>query len=106
MNTHLQHTIMRRVYYVYALRVLTMPGLAQGFVMFCALLALTHFVSLGNVLNNLMYVEVGRLHQFFYNAAVTTEEWTFFLLGILIFSALSFRFKIRSHVETPHFAEV
>ncbi len=106
MNTQLHHRIMRRVYYVYALHVLTMPGLAPGFMMFCALLALTHFVSLGNVLNNLMSVEVGQVHQFFYNAAVTTEEWTFFFIGILIFSAFSFRFKIRSQVDSPRFAKI
>ena len=86
---------MRRIYYAYALHFVGRPGVLQGALMFTALVALTRFVSLGNVLTNLMGVEVGHVGTFFYNAVMTTEAWTLLLLGIFIYSAFSFRFTIR-----------
>jgi hypothetical protein len=90
----LQKRIMRRVYYAYAIRLATLPGVLQGFMMLGALIALTYFVSLGNVLQNMSSVGLSGLGQFAYNAITNTEAWTLLLLGLMIFAALSFRFKI------------
>jgi hypothetical protein len=90
----LQKKIMRRVYYTYALRVATMPGILQGFLMLASLIVLTYFVSLGHVIQNLMQVQVGHVGVFFYNALTNTEAWTLLLLGIIIFLAFSFRITL------------
>jgi len=105
-NTSLKRRIMRRVYYAFALNLIATPGVLRGFFMLAVIIGLTHFVSLGNVLNNLMHVEVGHLGTFFYNAFVTTEMGTLLLLGVFIYSILSFRFKIPHAHETPAFAKV
>ncbi len=103
--TKLQKKIMRRVYYAYAIRLVTLPGVPQGFMMLGALIALTYFVSLGNVIQNMESVGMSGLGQFAYNAVTNTEAWTLLLLGVMIFSAFSFRFKITTQ-DAPQFAKV
>ena len=90
MNT-LRRKIMRGIYYAYILRLVSLPGVLQGFVMLGILIALTHFVSIGNVIQNLSHVEVGRVGQFLYNAVRTTEIWTLLLVGLFVFLSLSLR---------------
>ncbi len=101
----LQKKIMRRVYYAYALRVVTLPGVPQGFLMLASLIALTYFVSIGNVIQNLEMTGMNGLGQFAYNAVTNTEAWTLLILGVLIFLAFSFRFKIKTP-EVGVFAKV
>jgi hypothetical protein len=93
--TKLQKTIMRRVYYAYAIRVATLPGVFQGFVMLSALIALTYFVSIGNVIQNMEIVGFEGLGNFLYNAVRNTEAWTLLIVGVLIFAAFSFRFTLK-----------
>jgi hypothetical protein len=92
----LQKKIMRRVYYAYAIRVATLPGVPQGFLMLASLIGLTYFVSIGNVIQNLMTMQVSGLGRFFYNALSNTEAWTLLILGVFIFSLFSFRFKMKT----------
>lgn len=94
MDQHLQKTIMRRVYYTYALRLLWQPVLFHGFALFALMLLLTSYVSIGNVLQNMMHVEVGYLGTFLYNAVTNTEAWTLLILGLFIFFSLSLRITI------------
>jgi ABC-type dipeptide/oligopeptide/nickel transport system permease component len=102
----LQKKIMRRVYYAYALRLATLPGIPQGFMMLAALIALTYFVSIGNVINNMVNVGFNGIGQFAYNAITNTEAWTLLILGVMIFSALSFRFKLKvSETGEPVFVK-
>jgi hypothetical protein len=96
----LHKQIMRRVYYAYALRLVTLPGIPQGFLTLFALIGLTYFVSLGSVLNNIRQIPVGNLDTFAYNAVTNTDAWTLLFTGLIIFSLLSFRFKMK----TPSFA--
>ncbi len=92
--TALQKKIMRRVYYAYALRLVTLPGVPQGFLTLFALIGLTYFVSIGSVINNLLQVPVGSLDTFAYNAVTNTDAWTLLFIGLITFSLLSFRFRI------------
>lgn len=105
-DTILQKRIMRRIYYAYAIRTITLPGVPQGFFMLGALIALTYFVSLRNVLQNFMNIPVGDVGQFFYNAVTNTEAWTLLFLGVIIFSLFSFRFKIGGVHGAHAFAKV
>ncbi len=101
----LQKKIMRRVYYAYAIRMVTLRGVPQGFLMLGALIALTYFVSIGNVIQNIEKVGVSGLSQFAYSAVTNTEAWTLLILGVFIFGLLSFRFKIKTP-EVELFAKV
>ena len=76
------------------IRTATQPVVVHGFVMLGLVIMLTYFVSLGNVIKNMMNIQVGHLDTFFYNAVSNTEAWTLLLLGALIFSAFSLRFSI------------
>lgn len=91
------HTrVMRRVYYAYALRLVTLPGIPQGFFTLFALIGLTYFVSLGSILNNIRQIPVGNLDTFVYNAVTNTDAWTLLFVGLIIFGVFSFRFKIKT----------
>ncbi len=90
------HTqIMRRVYYAYALRIVTLPGVPQGFLTLFALIGLTYFVSIGSIINNLLQVPVGSLDTFAFNAVTNADAWTLLFTGLIIFSLLSFRFRVK-----------
>jgi hypothetical protein len=96
----LHKRVIRRVYYAYALRVMTLPGVPQGFLTLFALIGLTYFVSIGNVIQNMMTVaSVKGFEQFAYNAITNTEAWTLLIIGFMIFSLFSFRFTFK----TPRF---
>jgi uncharacterized membrane protein len=92
----LQQKIMRRVYYAYALRTITEPAIVHGFLMLAMLIALTYFVSIGNVIENLLNIKVRNLDTFLYSAVTNTEAWTLLILGGFIFSLFSLRFSVSS----------
>ena len=102
MANKLHNHIMRRVYYVYGIRLVTSPGVVYGFAMLAMLILLTRFVSIGNVLYNLRYQQINNLGNFFYNALTHTEVWTLVILGAMIFTALSLRWQLR----TPEYKRV
>ncbi len=102
----LQSKIMRGIYYAYALRLVSLPGVWQGFFMLGVLIALTRFVSLGNVLNNMTNIEMTGMGQFFFNAVRNTEAWTLLLIGVLVFLSLSVRFSLAPKKARYSFARI
>ena len=100
-----QRKIMRGIYYAYALRLATLPGVWQGFLMLGAMIALTNFVSLGNVINNLSQIQMTQIGTFTYNAVRTTEVWTLLLMGLFVFGILSLRITFAPRQETYSFAQ-
>jgi hypothetical protein len=90
----LQRKIMRGIYVAYFLRLVSLPGVLQGFVMLGVLIVLTRFVSLGNVIQNLSNIELSHIGVFFYNAVRTTEVWTLLLIGVFVFLSLSLRITL------------
>lgn len=89
---------MRRVYYAYSIKLATHPVILHGILMIAFLIALTYYVSIRDIINNVMNIEVGHLGTYAYNAVTNTEIWTLFLVGAFIFSLLSLRFKLHSKV--------
>ncbi|MDP2649951.1 MAG: hypothetical protein Q8P16_00085, partial [bacterium] len=64
------------------------------------LFALPYFVSIPNVLANMLNVKVGELAPYIFGVFLNTEIWTLFILGGLILTALSLRLCLRSfHVR-------
>ena len=90
----LQRKIMRGIYYAYVLRLVSLPGVLQGFVMLGVLILLTRFVSIGNVIQNFSGIEMSHVGTFFYNAVRTTEIWTLLLIGTFVFLSLSLRISL------------
>lgn len=105
MNT-LQKRIMRGIYYAYLLRLISLPGVWQGFVMLSAMIALTRFVSIGNVINNLTQIEMSGIGRFAYNAVRTTEIWTLLLIGVFVFCLLSVRMSLSRPARNYSFARI
>ncbi len=102
----LQQKIMRRIYYAYLLRLVLSPGVSHGFFMLAMLIALTYFVSIGNVIQNLLNVPVGHVGTFTYNALTNTDAWTLLILGGIIFSIFSLRFSLGPKRQSLSFAKV
>lgn len=99
----LRRKIMRGIYYAYAIRLVSLPGVWQGFLMLGTMIALTRFVSIADVLRNLSNVELGRLGAYLYDAARSTETGTLLLVGLFIFCLLSLRTTIMSqHTMRPY----
>ena len=90
----LQNKIMRGIYYAHMLRLVSLPGVLQGFVMLGILIALTRFVSLPHVIQNLSNIEMVNVGTFVYNAVRTTELWTLLLIGMFVFLSLSLRISL------------
>ncbi len=80
----LERKIMRGIYYAYILRLITLPGVWQAFLMLGIMAALTRFVSITNVLRNITEVEVGMVVPYLLSAARSTEIWTLVLLGLFV----------------------
>ena len=70
------------------------PTLLLGFFMLAMLIALTHFVSIGNVIHNMLSVHATNLSTYIVHAILNTEAWTLVIIGVLIFSAFSLRFTL------------
>lgn len=98
---------MRGIYYAYVIRLATLPGVWQGFLMLASLIALTYFVSIGNVIQNLLNIPTGHIGTFFYNALRNTEAWTLLLIGVIVFLTLSIRISFaRKTVPTYTYGRV
>lgn len=102
----LQRKIMRGIYYAYFLRLVSLPGVLQGFVMLAVLIMLTRFVSLGHVVSNFEQIEMSQVGTFVYNAVRTTELWTLLLVGLFVFLALSIRISLVPRREVEHYSYV
>lgn len=98
----LQRKIMRGIYYAYMLRLVSLPGVLQGFVMLGILIVLTRFVSLANVIQNLSNIEMSDFGTFAYNAVRTTELWTLLLIGMFVFLLLSLRISLVPKQESQY----
>lgn len=105
-TTSLKKRIMRRVYYAFALNMIATPGVIQGFAMLVVLISMTYFVSLGNVLQNMTHVGASNLGTFLYHAVRNTEAWTLLLIGLFVYTALSFRFKVTTTQSVHAFAKI
>jgi hypothetical protein len=92
----LQRKIMQGIYYAYLLRLVSLPGVFQGFCMLGIMIVLSRFVSLTHVYYNIISIRVGQLDTFLYNAVSTTEVWTLLLIGLFVFFMLSLRLSFIS----------
>ena len=84
----LQKAIMRRVYYAFALKLVSHPLVAHGVLLVASVFFLTYFVSFPNIFANMLEVKVGELHTYFIESMLHTEIWTVVLLGFAFVNVL------------------
>lgn len=85
---------MRRIYYAYAISLLGNPAFLHGMFTGVLFIAFTYFVSIPNVLRNILDVPVGQVTGYLFAALLKTEVWTLIILGLLIFTLLSLRIRL------------
>lgn len=87
---------MRRVYYIYTLRLLKHPVTVHVAVVLAGLFLLSRIVSLPNVWANMLSVRVGDLAHFWINAFSTTESVTLIVVAVIVMAVLSLPWRLRS----------
>lgn len=91
---------MRRVWYSYGLSVLVSKATVRGFVLGFSAVLFVKLVSVPSIFSNLLAVEVGALPTYVWQAVIKSiasgEILQLIMLGIVIFSLLSFRINIRT----------
>ena len=92
----MKRRIMRRVYYIYTMRMMTHPLVTHGVLVMGAFIALTHVVSLPHVLANMGHIPLENISQFLLNAFTHTQVWTYILLGVMCFGLISLRWQLRN----------
>lgn len=92
----LRRAIMRRVYKAYALSLLTNAGFVHGMALGVSVGLFLQLVSLQNILRNLLQTELGSVPQFVFNAFLRGELLTIAVLGAIVFTALSFRWRLHA----------
>lgn len=90
----LRRTIMRRVYYAYAIRSITHPIFVHTLAFGLCFLALSQVISIPDIWANIMEVKVGELAGYLWHALVTTRTLTLLLLGVMAFITLSLLWRM------------
>lgn len=85
---------MRRVWYVFFVQKALHPYTTHGAVLFFAILALTHFIHVMAIAQNIANIRVGDLGQFMISALTGTEIVNILLLGVIMMAILSLRFRL------------
>lgn len=91
----LQKKIMRRVYYAFAIRLTTHTITKHVVVLLVAGVLLARLVHVAAVYRNVASVRVGELGSYVFKAVVNADTATLMVLGLIIFTLLSLRFKLR-----------
>ena len=94
----LKQKIMRRVYFVFALRLALHPIFFHMLLLGLSFFALSRVVSIPDVLLNLMDVKVGEVAQFFIGALLKTQAITIDWLVIITLTSCSLLWRLtRGH---------
>ena len=93
----LSHTIMRQIYYAYAVHLFTRPVVRRGVPLAILSVALSMVVSLGDVWLNLSQTGFRDADLFILSALEKTEWWTLAILaGILLVSVLALKDMLKN----------
>ncbi|MEZ4103751.1 MAG: hypothetical protein R3B60_00505 [Candidatus Paceibacterota bacterium] len=96
-SSNIRRVVMRRVWYSYLLSIFVSYSTLFGFIFGVSSFVFIKLVSVGDVVSNLLAVQVGAVPDFIYNtfaqAIANGEFMTLLTLGLIIFSLLSWRFQ-------------
>lgn len=85
---------MRRVYYAFALRVVTHPLAVHSTIFVLSVFALSRLTHVAAIINNIKSVKVGDLGSYLFNTVMHTEFITLVCLGVVIFTLLSLPIRL------------
>ncbi len=97
---------MRRVYYIYTLRLLKHPLTINSAIVAMGLLVLSRTVSLPDVWSNMLGVRVGDLAHFWINAFATTEAMTIVLVAVMVLALLSLPWRLRADTMQNNWVQI
>lgn len=95
--------IMRRVYYAFAIRLITHKLILSTVFLVLSVYGLSVMVHVASIFENLRRVQVGRLDNYIANAFLHTDVVTLIFLGLVIFSLLSFNYSL---LKVPRFGRM
>lgn len=95
MSTNLHNSIMRRVYYAYALRLLLSRAFGYSVAFAATAFVFARMVSVSAIVHNMLSVPVGEVHRFLLGAFLNTEAWTLlvFLVCVALLGAIVREFQ-------------
>lgn len=92
----LRAKIIRRTYYIYALRQLSHPVVSHGVVLVSSFFVLSQTVSIPNIWANMLEVKVGELADFFIGSLLNTQQLVLLILGVMAVTAFSLTWRLFS----------
>lgn len=101
MNTNftaMRRTIMRRVYTMFVARIVSSPLLLQVALFAVALTIFRELVWVARVMETLSSMPLSAMPQFALNTIMRGEVLTLAALGVMIFTALSIQWQVRSRL--------
>ena len=96
MNTTLHTSIMRRVYFAFAKRIIMHPIVVQSALFVLALMVFARLVHVHSVIENFLSISVGQVPKFILSALMQGEALTLIAIGVMVFTLLSLPMRIRS----------
>lgn len=87
---------MRRVYTLYAARIVSSPLLLQVALFAVALTVFREVVWVARVMETLSAMPLSAMPQFAFNTVMRGEVVTLAAIGVMIFTALSIQWRVRS----------
>lgn len=94
---------MRRIYYAYALQVVTHPLAYHSALIALCFVLLAQFVSFPNVWANMLELQVREVHTFLFNSMQHTEVWTWVIAGSIAAIAVSLLVRMRPRRSSDRF---
>lgn len=95
-NNNIRRAVMRRIYFIFAGRLLSHPITVNIALFAVALTIFREVVFVKRVLETLLNTPLGQLPDFFIHALMRGEVVTFAALGIMAITALSFTAHVRT----------
>lgn len=87
---------MRRVYTAYAASIVSSPVMLYSAMFFAALAVFAQLVHVAKVFENLSSQSLGNVPPFILHAVMRGEVLTLAAIGVMIFTALSIQWRLRS----------
>jgi hypothetical protein len=92
----INRVIMRRVWYSYFLSLLSNTTAFYGFLFGASLVGFWQVASVPNIIQNLLDVKLGAVPQYIIQSLLHGQTVALIALGVMVFSILSFGFKLRT----------
>ena len=94
----IRRNVMRRVYTVYAARIVGSELLLYGAVFLTALAVFAKMVHVAKVFENLSSQTLGNMPAFALHAVMRGEVVTLAAIGVMVFAALSIQWRLRTFI--------